>query len=164
MLEKLMGSLLGNQQQKQDYQGYVNRYEQGAPHEGYDDQEVMDRYQQVSRGLPQDVYEESAEEAFAKMSPQERQEFSRHLRQRAQQQNVDFVDRDGDGTDDRSQDPRELARMTGRMNQQQPGMLGQLLGGGGGGVGGGNMLDNPLAKAALAGVAAMAVKRAMGGR
>ncbi len=57
-----------------------------------------------------------------------------------------------------------LAQVTSRMEQQQPGILGQLLGGGGAGGGAGNMLDNPLAKAALAGVAAMAVKRMMGGR
>jgi hypothetical protein len=49
------------------------------------------------------------------------------------------------------------------MEQQQPGILGQLLGGGGGG-GAGSMLDNPLAKAALAGVAAIAVKKMMSGR
>ena len=38
-------------------------------------------------------------------------------------------------------------------------MLENLLGGGGGGMGG--MLANPLAKAALAGIAAMAVKKMM---
>ena len=47
------------------------------------------------------------------------------------------------------------------MHQEQPGLLGQLLSGGGGGGEGGSMLDNPLAKAALAGVTAMAVKRMM---
>ena len=55
--------------------------------------------------------------------------------------------------------------MTTRMRQQQPGGLGALLGGGGGGGGGmGDMLGNPLAKAALAGVAAMAVKQMMNRR
>jgi hypothetical protein len=52
--------------------------------------------------------------------------------------------------------------MTSRMEQQQPGILSQLLGGGGGGAG--SLLDNPLAKAALAGVAAMAVKQLMNRR
>jgi len=58
------------------------------------------------------------------------------------------------------QDPRELARVTARLRQQQPGGLGSLLGGGGGG-GMGDMLGNPLAKAALAGIAAVAVKKMM---
>jgi hypothetical protein len=60
-----------------------------------------------------------------------------------------------------------LAQLLSGLHQQQPGMLGQLLGGGGGaggllggGSGGaGGMLGNPLAKAALAGIAAMAAKR-----
>jgi hypothetical protein len=70
---------------------------------------------------------------------------------------------DGDGIDDRLQDPGYLAQVTGGMQQRQPGMLEQLLGGGGGGGGGrGGMLSNPLAKATLAGVAAMAVKKMTG--
>jgi hypothetical protein len=52
--------------------------------------------------------------------------------------------------------------------QQQPGLLGQLLGagtGGGSAAGGvGQVLANPLAKAALAGIAAVAVTRMMNGR
>jgi hypothetical protein len=67
-----------------------------------------------------------------------------------------------DGIDGRYQDPRMLAQVTSRMERQQPGIRGQLLGGGGGGADG--MLDNPLAKAALAGVAAMAIKRIAGAR
>ena len=68
---------------------------------------------------------------------------------------------------DAFQDPGYLAQVTGQMHQQQPGILGQLLGsalGGGGGGGSQSMLESPIAKAALAGVAAMAVKQMMGGR
>ena len=125
----------------------------------------MTRYDPVERQVPPDMYEQSAQEAFARMSPQERMEFTRYLRQRAQQQHFDFPDLNQDGIDDRVQrDPGELARMTTRMRQQQPGGLGALLGGGGGGGGMGDMLGNPLAKAALAGVAAMAVKQMMNRR
>jgi hypothetical protein len=58
-----------------------------------------------------------------------------------------------------------LAELLSGLHQQQPGMLGQLLGGGGaggllgGGGGAGGMLGNPLAKVTLAGIAAMAAKR-----
>ncbi len=69
-----------------------------------------------------------------------------------------------DGIDDRFQDPNYLAQVTGRMDQQQPGLLGQLLGGAGGGAGGQGALANPIAKAALAGIAAVAMKKMMGGR
>ncbi len=48
------------------------------------------------------------------------------------------------------EDPRQLARMTNQMDQRQPGILGQLVAGRGGGTSG--MLENPIAKAALAGM------------
>lgn len=106
----------------------------------------------------------------------------------------DFIDRDHDGQDDRFQDPDYLANLTGRMHSQQPDMMGQLLGGmmgggmgssrgGSGGMGGaagmlgglmggsgtsgggsGGMMGNLVAKAAMASIAAMAVKRMMGNR
>ena len=160
----LFEQLRGGGKERSDWDDFVGRYDQGPPWAGISDQEALSRYQQVAPQLPPDLYEQSAQETFARMSPQERAQFVRYLRQRAQQQNVNFPDLNQDGIDDRvQQDPRELARMTTRMRQQQPGGLGALLGGGGGG-GMGDMLGNPLAKAALAGVAAMAVKQMMGGR
>ncbi len=163
----MLQNLLSGGQQRREYEDFVNRYDQGAPWDGISDREALDRYQQVGPQLSPEMYEESARDAFARMSPQERMQFTQYLRQRAQQQNVDFPDLNQDGIDDRVQrDPGELARMTSRMRQQQPGGLGALLGGGGGGSGGGmgDMLGNPLAKAALAGVAAMAVKQLMNRR
>jgi hypothetical protein len=52
--------------------------------------------------------------------------------------------------------------MMGQMHQQQPGLLGQLLGGGQAANSGGSLFSSPIAKAALAGVAAMALKNVMG--
>lgn len=164
-LENILG---GGQNSENDYRDFVNRYEQGSPHEGYSDEEVVSRYQQVSRQLPNDVYQESAQEAFSRMSPQERMQFGQYLQQQTRQQNYNFPDLDGDGQDDRYQDPGYLARATGRMHQQQPDLLGQLLGGAAGMLGGnsqggnvGNVFGNPLAKGAMAGIAAMAVKKLM---
>ena len=162
-LENIFG---GGRESADDYRDFVNRYEQGSPHEGYSDEEVSSRYQQVSRQIPPDLYQESAQEAFSRMSPQERMQFGQHLRQQTRQQNYNFPDVDQDGQDDRFQDPNYLAQVTGRIHQQQPDMLGQLMGGAAGllgGQGGGNVLGNPLAKAAMAGIAAMAVKKMMGG-
>lgn len=61
------------------------------------------------------------------------------------------------------QDPTVLAQMTGQLHQQQPGILSQILGGGSGGSTGG-MSISPLAKVALGGIAAMAVKNMMAGK
>jgi hypothetical protein len=144
-------NLLGGGQQKQEYQDFVNRYHQGPPAEGYSNQEVLNRYNQVATQLPPDAYQQSAEQAFARLSPQERQEFGQWLQTRAQQENVTLPN---PGGNQQWQDPGALAQMTTQLHQQQPDLLSQLLGGHSGTV-----LDNPLAKAALAGIAAMAAQR-----
>lgn len=150
----LLDNLLGNPQQQQDLQQYVTRYQQGAPHEGYSDQEVLQRYQQVAPQLPPQDYERAAEQAFSRMSPQDRTQFGQYVQQQAQ----GF----GQGAGPAAyEDPRYLAQQTTQLHQQQPGLLGQLLGGGGGT--GSGMLANPAAKAALAGIAAMAISHALGG-
>ena len=157
-MEMLKGLLGGGQQQ--EYQDFVSRYDQGPPWAGISDQEAMSRYQQIAPQLPPDVYQQSAHDAFSRMQPQERMQFGQYLQQQAMQRG--YSDSAWNDPDDMYQDPRYLSQVTGRLEQQQPGILGQLLGGGGGG--GGGMMGNPIAKAALAGVAAMAVKRVMGGR
>ncbi len=162
----LLQNLLGGGQQRHDYQDFVNRYDQGSPYDGISDQEAINNYQQVAPHLPPEVYQESAQDAFARMSPQERMQFGQYLRQQSAQQGYNVPDLNRDGIDDRLQDPRYLAQVTSQMHQQQPGLLSQILGGSNQqavGGGGGNILNNPLAKAALAGIAAMAVKRMMSG-
>lgn len=167
----LLQNLLGGGQGREQYQDFVNRYDQGSPYDGITGDEAYERYQQVAPHLPPEMYQESARDAFSRMAPQDRVQFGQMLRQQSRQQNYNFPDLDGDGVDDRFQDPNYLAQVTGRMQQQQPGLLGQLLGGGmqqqmGGRQQqqmGGSLLNNPLAKAALGGIAAMAVKRMMSG-
>ena len=168
----MLAQLLGGGQQRQQYQDFANRYDQGAPWDGISDREAYDRYQQVAPNLPPQMYQESAQEAFSRLSPQQRMQLGQYLQQQARQQGMSgFQDLNRDGIDDRFQDPGFLAQATGRLEQQQPGILGQLLGwGGGSGMGGmgmgsgGGMLESPIAKAALAGITAMAVKKMMSGR
>lgn len=159
----LLSGLLGGQQ-KQEYSDFANRYEQGAPWDGFSDDEALNRYSQVAPQLPPDVYQRSAQESFSRLSPDQRRQLGQHIQQRAPQFGVNFPDRDMDGRDDRLEDPGYLAQMTGQIHQQQPGLLGQILGGGAGGTGGGGgMLQSPIGKAALGGIAAMAFKNMMGG-
>lgn len=158
-----LGSLLGNQQQQQELQGFVQRYQQGAPSEGYTDQEVANRYQQVAPQLPPQLYQQAAQQSFANMAPQERNQFGQMVQQQAMQQGINVP---APGQIDYG-DPNALAQMTTQVHQQQPGLLGQLLGGvaGMGGQGGGvaGMMGNPIARAALAGITSMAVSKIMGG-
>ena len=162
ILEQILGG--GGQQRQQQYQDFTQRYDNGAPWDGISDQEAMERYQQVAPHLPPDMYQQSAQEAFSRLTPQQRTQFGQYLQQQARQQHVQVPDLNQDGIDDRFQDPNYLAQVAGRMDQQQPGLLGQLLGGAGGGGGGQSMLANPIAKAALGGIAAVAMKKMMGGR
>ena len=166
-LQGLLGGRQGAQQpqQQQDYQDFVRRYDDGPPWAGVSDQEAAQRYQQVAPRLSPQEYEQAAQEAFARLSPQERLELGRYLQQQSRQRGATVPDLNRDGIDDRLQDPAYLARATGQLQQQQPDLLGQLLGGAMGGgnrapagtagnAGGlGEVLSHPLAKAALAGVA-----------
>jgi hypothetical protein len=83
------------------------------------------------------------------------------LIQSARQQGQSFPDINQDGIDDRLQDPDFLAQKATEVQQQQPGLLGRLLGTGApasgslpaGGAAGG-MLGSPMAKGVLGGIAA----------
>lgn len=152
-MQDLFQQLLGNPQRRDELQDFSRRYDQGHPSEGYSGQEVMNRYQQIAPQLPPDVYQQSAAQAFANLTPEERAAFGDFLRQRANQQGITIPDFNQDGIDDRIQnDPNTLARMTTQLHQEQPNLLTQLLGSGGGGANAGaaGLLENPLAKAALA--------------
>ncbi len=157
----MLAQMLGGGQRRQEYQDFVNRYDQGAPWDGISDQEAYSRYQQVAPQLSPQMYQESAQEAFSRLTPQQRLQLGQHLQQQTRQQGYNVPDLNRDGIDDRFQDPAYLAQATGQLQQQQPGILGDLLGGGGGGQ---SMLQSPIAKAALAGIAAVAVKKMMAGR
>jgi hypothetical protein len=163
----MLSNILGGQKQ-QEFDDFANRYDQGAPWDGISDDEAMNRYSQVAPQLPPDVYQRSAQESFSRLTPDQRMQLGRHIQQRAPEFGVSFPDRDMNGQDDRLQDPAYLAQMTGQIHQQQPGLLAQILGGAGAGSQGsslgGGMLANPIAKAALGGIAAMAVRHVMGAR
>src|SRR4051812_12329795 len=119
----LLESLLGNPQQQQDFQNYVTRYQQGAPHEGYSDQEVLQRYQEVAPQLPQQDYRAAAEQAFKRMSPQERAQFGQYVQQQAQASGA-AVPGFGQATGREAyEDPGYLAQHTAQLQQQNPGLL-----------------------------------------
>ncbi len=165
-LGNLMGG--GGEGRREEYRDFANRYDEGAPYDRISDEETINRYREVAPNLSENEYRESAREAFSRMSPEERMQFGQQFRGYAHEQGYgDFIDRDRDGQDDRFQDPDYLAGMTGRMHTQQPDLMGNLMGGLLGGMGGmmgglgGGSGGNPMAKAAMAGIAAMAVKRMM---
>ena len=157
----ILDELLGGGQRQRDFTDFVKRYEQGHPSEGYSDQEVVDRYREVAHAVPPDQYAQAAQEALARLSPEERAAFVRMLQERAQARGA-ALPRQVES------DPGDLGRVLTDLHQT-PGRLRDLLGGGSaqpqaaGSSSLASMFASPLAKAALAGIAAMVVKRVMQG-
>jgi hypothetical protein len=161
----LLEMLMGNSQTREGFKDFLNRFEEGPPSEGYEDQEVLDRYGEVAHKASPSDYEQAARDAFGHLSQADREEFGQLLAGRAQSKGLDLPGL----TPPRGQgfgDLDWLANMTSRIHQQ-PGLLRDLLGGLTGAretSGSGSILSSPLAKAALAGIAAMLVKKVLGGR
>jgi hypothetical protein len=129
----------------------VQMFEQGQ-HQQAPDQQVQQAYGQVASQLPQDEYLQAAEAAFQRLSPEQRAEFARQLQAQAQQAGVQTP-----AVASASSDPGSLARATTDVHAQQPNLLQQMFAPGG-------TFSNPIAKAALLGITAMAAQRLMPGR
>lgn len=167
-------------ERREEYQDFAERYDRAAPpYEGISDEKTLDRYREVAAELSEEDYQDLAREAFSKMSPEQRMEFGRQLRDQSIQQDLDPPGESARDRDERLEDPDLLARISARANREHPDLLEDLLKGGGDGlVGGalgdgvhggegasggeGGMTSNPTVKAALVGIVAAAVKRAAG--
>ena len=95
---------------RQQFEDFVQRYDQGQPWEGISDDEAKQRHDEVASQLDDKEYEQSAQEAFQKLQPEQRREVSRSLQQ---------------GETD---DPAELARATTKARKEQPDLLNDLMG------------------------------------
>jgi hypothetical protein len=154
----LLNNVLGGGQNRQDVNDFINRYQTGQPWEGISDQEAVQKYSQIATQLPPDQFRQAAEQAFSRLTPEQRAELARILQTNAQQQSVGSSAVNQPNLQAQAQqDPGALAQATTQLHEEQPNLLQQLLGQGG-------ALSNPIAKAALAGIAAMAAQRILGGR
>lgn len=160
----------GRQEELRDF---ANRYERGAPYDEISEEEAVSRYREVVPELSGEDYRHSAREAFSRMEPEERAEFGEQLRDQSLQQGYDFPE--DDGREDRFQDPDHLTQLVEWVRREHPDLLEGLVGDGGAGLvggmmgegitggegvaGDGGMLGNPVAKAVLAGIAAIGFER-----
>ena len=154
---------------------FANRYERGAPYDNISEEEAVSRYRQVVPELSGEDYRRSAREAFSRMEPEERAELGKQLRDQSLQQGYDFPEPGAEDGEAPFQDPDYLMALTAHMRREHPDLLEGLIGDGGAGLvggmmgegitsgegvaGDGGMLGNPVAKAALAGIAAIGFKR-----
>jgi hypothetical protein len=160
----ILDELLAGGQRQKEYSDFVNRYEQGPPSEGYSDQEVLKRYGEVSHAVPSDQYAQAAQEALSKLSPEERAAFVKMLQDRAAARGVTLPV-------NVTPEPKELGEMLTDLHSK-PGQLRDMLGGDAAQLqqqaSGSSpiieILSSPMAKAVLAGIASMVVKRVMAAR
>lgn len=104
------------------------------------DEAAVERYRYMLRTAPPDQVEQAHAEAFAKLTPEQRQKVL-----------TDVGAEVPESERARSTDPQDLARMATRAEMRNPGTMERTLGGGGrgGGMGMGGMIAGSL----LAGVA-----------
>ena len=122
------------------------------------DQEASQRYQQIVAQLPPDEATKLNALALSQVDHSERRTLASQFRQAKNDPNSPFDDFDDDDDDDRAADPMVLGRMTARAQQQDPALLGGMLGGQQSGIGG------QIGKAALAALAAMLIRNMMNGQ
>lgn len=134
-----------------DLQGLLDKFNNGQ-HDEVPDSQVHDSYGQVATQIPQDQYVQAARDAFEKLTPQQREQFADELQQQTQQLGVNAP-----AAQTASSDPGSLASAVGQVHAEQPNLLQQMFAPGG-------TFSNPIAKAALLGITAMAAQRMMGGR
>src|SRR3712207_9114515 len=75
---------------RRDHQDFVDRFRQGP--RAVSEQEAASRYEQVAPNLPPDVYQRSAQEVFAQLTPEQRMQLGQALVQSARQQGQSFPD------------------------------------------------------------------------
>ncbi|MGH2447964.1 MAG: hypothetical protein ACRDFS_05110 [Chloroflexota bacterium] len=154
-MEQLAETLLGSGEQKQSLQNFVQQYESGHAAQNCSDQEVAKHYSNVAAQLPQDRWENAAKKSYQNMTPQQRAQFGQWLQNQTgggKHGGAQYQQTLNGASSQKLQDPGFLTQLTGQLHQQQPGILGQLLGQSAGSGG------NPVARAALSGITAIAAK------
>ena len=177
MLTNLFGGGRDDDDHTANARDYISRFEQGAPDQGYSDEEAMRHYQNVARHADPATMQRAAEQTFSRMDPAHLSRMSQLLQHQA----------GGQAQGAMSADPRQMAGMVAQLHQQDTGGLTSLLGGGGtsggglggmlggltgggsgGGLGGllggggGGFPGGTLGKVALGGIAAYAMKEIIG--
>lgn len=91
-----------------------------------DDELALERYRYLVRTAPPEHIEQAHEEAFAKLTPEQRRLALEQLVRNVPEQEAAYSD-----------DPRSLARIATRAEMREPGTVERAFGGGRGGMGGG---------------------------
>ncbi len=192
-MDSLLSSLFDDQgdaeEQRARAQDFVNRVAEGDPTQGFSDEEAVKNYDRVAGRLSPQELQEATTEAMDRFTPEQRKEFADLLKKQGGDavRDVNYEDPNEVAnlvTELQTQNPNGLVGMLsgggiedilgalsggGSTQGGAAGMIsslvGGLLGGGKGGQSGGiaDLLNSPVAKGVLASIAAMAMKKFMGG-
>ncbi len=138
---------------EQRYQQYQQGY-QGGNYDHLDDNDAYDRYQRTMQHAPPDVVAQAHEEAFRRLPPQEQQQILDQFRRANDDPNQQFQ-YPGFNQGQSQFSPQDMGGMFQQAQRQQPDLLNQIMGPSG-------ALSSPMAKMAMAGVAAMVAGKLMG--
>lgn len=90
-----------------------------------DDQRALERYRYMVQTAPPEALERAHEEAFEKLTPEQRQRLLRELQRTAPPEERQLTERSG------ADEPSSLARLATRSEYRQPGTVERALGGAG---------------------------------
>lgn len=102
-----------------------------------EDEAAIERYRYMLKTAPPETIEQAHAEAFAKLTPQQRQMVLQQLNENLPEAERRALAQNGD-------DPQALARAATRAEMRKPGTMERAFGGAGGGMGFGGMLAGSL--------------------
>ena len=145
-----------DQNNQQMYQQYVDAWDQGT-YGQLPEQKVQQHYQQFVQNAPQPMVEQVHQQYYEQMPQQQQGSLMQGLIGALTQHGYDPQQAGIQNTNPSTMSPGEAARMIGYAQQQNPGLLQQIMGPGG-------PLGSTGAKMTVAGIAALAAKQMFGGR
>jgi hypothetical protein len=159
MMDRLGQFFDQDRSREDDYRDFERRYRENP--DQISEREAAQRYREMMANMQDDDDDDEAyqeyERSFGQMSPQERRMLAERYQQATRDSGRPYQGYRDDYDLDRASSPHELARMTRRAAQEDPDLLDQL-------VGQNSPLSGTAGKVALAGLAAFAAQRFLGGR
>ncbi len=154
VLKNIFGGSPDNYEQRA--QQYQQGYQSGqGQYANLDPQEVASTYQRTVQYAPPEVVQQAHEQVFSQLPPEAQQQIVNQFQRAHNDPNQAFQYPGFNNGGQQAYSPAQMGGMVRQAQQQQPDLLQQVLGPGG-------ALSNPVAKMAMAGVAAMAAQRLMG--
>jgi len=140
---------------RQMYQQYANAWDQGTYHQ-IPHAEAYQQYGQFMQNASPQMVEQVHQQYYEQVPPQQRGGIVQGILSGLMQRGIQPQQTGIQNTDPNSMSPRDAARLTGYAQQQAPDVLHQVFSPGG-------ALSSPFAKAAVAGIVALAAKQILGG-